>query len=122
MTMLVMLALFQLKHFVCDWVIQTDQQIRHKGRYMDLTGVTHSIDHAILTVAVILPFSSRWAFTAGLVDGIIHYHVDWLKQNLCFQWSLNPGDKKFWVLMGADQLLHQLTYLALVFLIFAHPL
>jgi hypothetical protein len=108
----VLLSLLQLKHFLVDWVLQTQYQIDNKGRYLHPGGLTHSIQHGLFTAAIFMLFGSQNSFTAGLLDFVLHYHIDWLKVNVSK--GLTPADKRFWVLMGADQLAHQLTYLALV--------
>lgn len=117
MGILVILSLLQLKHFLVDWVFQTDYQIAHKGQYMHPGGLIHSLQHGVLTAVVAAGAAGPLQCLAvGALDMVIHYHVDWMKQNLSR--GLTPADKRFWVLMGADQLAHQLTYLLIVFLLY----
>jgi hypothetical protein len=51
----------------------------------------------------------------GLIDGFIHYHIDWAKMNLNakFGWRADK-DGAFWILLGLDQFAHALTYIGLV--------
>lgn len=120
MSTLLLLTLLQLKHFLCDWVFQTDYQIKYKGQYMHPGGIEHSLQHAVLTALAVAAVNPSHSLMMGAIDGLIHYHVDWLKQNLCSLWRLTTHDKGFWVMIGADQLVHQITYLAITFLVFTH--
>lgn len=117
--MIELLFFLQLKHFLVDWVLQTDYQIEHKGQYMHPGGLIHSLQHGALTAVALVAVGAAGplqCLAAGALDMVIHYHVDWGKQNLSR--GLTPADKRFWVLMGADQLAHQLTYLLIVFLLY----
>jgi hypothetical protein len=109
----VLLSLLFLKHFLFDWVFQTESEIQHKGRYLDSKGVTHSIKHGIGTFLVFSLTSVPLAVSLGLLDTLIHYHIDFLKQNLTSKLELSPKDKMFWNLIGLDQFLHSLTYVGL---------
>ena len=109
---MVFLTLLQLKHFLVDWVLQTQYQIDTKGRYLHPGGLAHSLQHGLFTAVIFLFFDPQISLVAGSLDFVAHYHIDWLKSNLSK--GLSPSNKEFWVLMGADQLAHQLTYLALV--------
>lgn len=118
MNLFTILVLLQVKHFVFDWVLQTDYQIDHKGQYLHLGGLHHSFNHGVWT-AVVFSFAAdpTVALALGALDGFTHYHVDWAKQNLSR--GLSPADKPFWWLMGVDQSFHQLTYLFLTYFNFS---
>ena len=53
----------------------------------------------------------------GLVDSIIHYHIDFIKSNIWKEKKLKPTDQTFWVIHGVDQLLHGLTYIFIIWII-----
>lgn len=110
---LTLLSLLLLKHFIVDWWLQTDDEIKHKGSYLHPIGIQHSVKHALATTLVTFSFLPSVALVFGVIDGVSHYHIDWAKQNIAKKLSLTPNDKNFWILIGLDQLLHQLTYLAL---------
>jgi hypothetical protein len=53
----------------------------------------------------------------ALGEFLLHYHIDWAKEQITRRngWTIqNPG---FWHALGTDQLLHGLTYLAIVALL-----
>ena len=117
-TIILLLALFGVKHFVCDFLLQYPHMVAQKGIYGARGGIEHASIHALGTVIVLClalpwnPFVHAVAVFLGLVDGIIHYHIDWLKQKL--NRGLTTADRMFWVWFGADQGLHYLTYIAII--------
>lgn len=115
-SILILLTLFALKHFVADFILQTPYQFLNKGKYGHLGGILHSWIQALGTLIVLSPFAPPLMVLAMTVfDFVIHYHVDWAKVqiNQRFGWDANKH-KEFWWLLGLDQLLHSLTYLAIV--------
>ena len=83
MDILLLTFLFVVKHFLFDYVWQTQEEIDHKGTYLDWRGVTHSVKHGIGTGVVLLVLGAgiefAWLYIA--LDFLIHYHIDWLKMN-----------------------------------------
>lgn len=111
--LLSLLALLFFKHFLADFVIQDQHMVKDKGTYGAVGGLIHSFQHTILTLCVLLWFNPAMAIGLAIVDGILHYHIDWAKMNLSEK--LIPTDQKFWTWLGADQLLHHLTYLGIAY-------
>ena len=109
-----LLSLLLIKHFIVDWCLQSDDEVKHKGTYFHPIGIMHSVKHSLGTVLVTAPFLPSVALALGLIDGFLHYHIDWSKQNIARKLGLSANDNKFWILIGFDQLLHQFCYLALV--------
>lgn len=109
---MIFLSLLFVKHFIADFILQTKYQIENKGIYGNRGGLLHAATHAAGTFIVVYFFSYYlWVpIFIGLLDGIIHYHVDWLKVKINEHFYLRPSDKQFWWTFGADQLLHSLTY------------
>ena len=74
----------------------------------------------ILTKNAIIGFTdlrySIYAIILALVEFLLHYHIDWAKMSLNRKmgWGATTHNE-FWVLLGVDQLLHQLTYILLIF-------
>jgi hypothetical protein len=117
-TVILLLALFGVKHFVCDFLLQYPHMLAQKGTYGARGGLEHALVHALGTFVVLVivlpwgPFAHFAAVVLGLFDGIVHYHIDWLKQQL--NRGLTTADRMFWVWFGADQGLHYLTYIAII--------
>jgi hypothetical protein len=112
-TIVILLALFGIKHFVADFVLQFDYMLGQKGTYGAAGGVDHAGIHGALTALLLLPFiNPMLASVLGLLDMALHYHIDWAKTNLSR--GLTPADRKFWIWLGADQGLHYLTYILII--------
>jgi Protein of unknown function (DUF3307) len=107
-----------IKHFICDFPLQAfPWMYKNKGIYGHMGGITHAAIHVFGTFLVFLfiaPLSACWL---ALLDGLLHYHIDYAKMNIGKKYNLLPNNSEsFWVLLGLDQLLHQLTYVLLVLL------
>jgi hypothetical protein len=120
MEILALILLLQLKHCYADFVIQTYVQTVKKGIYRDPIGISHSVDHVWTSMVVLLIFSffvpTNPFVLIGLclVEGIIHYHIDWIKVKYGSKDQTKP---MFWTQFGLDQLAHQLTYLWMVWVV-----
>lgn len=115
---ILLLALFGIKHFICDFVLQNNDMVKDKGTYLGVGGVKHAFHHAVgtfLVLMIVLPWdlgAHLAAIVFGCLDGFIHYHIDYVKTKLSR--GTTPADQKFWILLGADQGLHYLTYVGLI--------
>lgn len=111
------LLLLSIKHFVIDFPLQTPVQYLNKGTYGHPGGILHSALHGIGTWLCLVWFTPL-AVHLAFVDFVLHYHIDWAKMNLNKKLDLGPlTSEKFWWLLGFDQLLHSLTYLAIIYCI-----
>ena len=109
---LYILVLLQIKHWYVDFVNQTNEEVQHKGLYLNWLGVKHSVKHGVGT------FLCLWAVTGwenigfavfiGTLDFILHYHIDWAKMNFGNRDITTP---QFWNHLGLDQMAHQLCYI-----------
>jgi hypothetical protein len=113
--LLVLLA-FQVKHLVCDFVLQTGSQVYNKGFYGRAGGIVHAGLHALFSVPVLLMLTWSPATIAILIacEFVVHYHADWLKARAerLFNWT--QQDPIYWFAFGADQFVHQVTYIVMV--------
>jgi Protein of unknown function (DUF3307) len=113
---LILIAALQFKHFICDGPLQTRTMVEAKSHYGQIHGLTHAGLHGISSL-VVLSFFEFPLFTVcalAALDAIVHYHIDYMKENVVklFRWS--PKDKYFWWSISADQMLHQFTYIIMV--------
>lgn len=139
-----LLVIYQLKHFVCDYPLQGKFMLGKFKPFPDclLPLVAHAGVHGVATFLIASAFSSKSAFWLALLDFTVHGVVDYLKANpgLGGRWSAlskdefkkilsyqAPGadmiseDKQriqgntyFWWALGADQAAHHLTHYALI--------
>ena len=113
-SMVILLALFVVKHFVCDFWLQFEYMLGEKGIYGAEGGRHHALMHTAGTFLILsgtIP-SIELAVLLAFLDGIVHYHIDWAKTNLTLH--LTPADQEFWYWLGIDQALHYLTYVAII--------
>lgn len=113
---LLSMLVFQIKHFLCDFALQTSGQIRNKGVYLHPAGLTHAGLHAIGSVPAILVLtrSPLPLVVLPLVEFAFHYHTDYGKVKLDRHLRLNDQNTLYWIIFGTDQLIHQLTYIAMI--------
>ena len=117
------LTLFQVKHFACDFALQTERQIKAKGNYGQRAGMEHAGLHAVasLPALLVLTRSLEALVVVMLCEFLVHYHVDWSKAQIDKTRGFSDTSTAYWVVFGLDQLVHQMTYLVvvLIFLIAA---
>ncbi len=116
LTLLAALAYLSLKHFFADYCVQTPYQFMNKGKYGHPGGLLHSAIHAVATIPVIFilkPTLPQIAAAIIALEFVVHYHIDWSKEQINRRARLNPSHARFWQLFGLDQLLHGLTYIAI---------
>lgn len=111
--MIEFLALIFVKHYIVDFVMQTDAMVKGKAIYGNRDGILHSAQQAIGTfiVAALLIQNPWYWLILPVFDFVAHYHIDWIKMNYGCRDITNP---KFWNHLGLDQLAHYLTYLLMV--------
>ena len=114
---LVTLILLQIKHYYVDFVNQSDDEIRCKGIYGDSIGLGHSVKHGVGTALCLLAVVGfdymGFCIVCGMIDFVVHYHIDYIKANYGKRDITSP---KFWNHLGLDQMCHQITYLVIVYL------
>jgi len=108
---LAIVLMLTIKHFIADFVIQTDWMIAEKGHYGKIGGIAHSAVHGFFTLAILTVFAPWLALYWAFVDFVVHYHIDWAKMKIGKKYGYTPSDKQFWVWIGIDQMLHYLTYI-----------
>jgi hypothetical protein len=110
------LVLFQAKHFLADFVLQTRYQWSNKGTYGHPGGFLHAGIHAAGSLPAILVLTSAPGLIAAIAaaEFVVHYHVDWTKEQINKRRELTHGQAMFWMVFGADQFLHQMTYVVIL--------
>ena len=113
MTWLILFLLF-VKHFLADFVWQTDRMVAEKGHYGQWGGIAHSGLQGALTYVILLHVLNIQACVMlSVFDAITHYHIDWAKMNIAREFTTK--DRQYWTWLGLDQLLHSVVYLAIAF-------
>ena len=120
-SLLLFLLCLQIKHVLIDYVLQTQEQIHNNGTFGNWVGFTHSLEHGLGTLLVVLMFGYADAplsllFGIPLMDVFVHYVIDWTKMNFGCK---DMSNKLFWWHMGIDQFSHQVCYLLYAFILFS---
>lgn len=111
------IAVLMFKHAVADFYLQTPYQYLNKGTYGHPGGFLHAGIHTALTpfvYLVLVPSSFLLVLGITLAEFAVHYHVDWLKEQVTQRNGWTSQDRGFWHTLGTDQLVHGLTYVAIV--------
>ena len=122
-----LLILFQIKHFICDYPLQTQYMLGKMGRINWIKPLAaHAGVHALGTFFIVFLFmnTAYWldsfvfATAFALVDFILHFIVDRIKASPDLGGRWKPDQPYFWWALGADQMTHHLINYLFVFLIF----
>lgn len=110
------MLVFQIKHFLADFVLQNSNQIRNKGVYLHPAGLIHAGIHMVgsIPALLILTRAPLPIVVLLLAEFAFHYHADWTKVQIDSRLRLNDQNSLYWAIFGADQLVHQLTYIAMI--------
>lgn len=119
--LLAVLVILEVKHFVCDYPLQTVYQVTNKGTYGHPGGIIHSGLHVLGTSTAFLVITPTLAVGAGILIGefLLHYHIDWTKDQVMRRNGLTAKDSRFWWTIGVDQMLHHLTYVGIAAILVA---
>lgn len=113
---LALITLLMVKHVIADYFMQYSWMIKDKGTYGAWGGIAHAVWHGILTAVVLSIFNIPLLliFILPIFDGVLHYHIDYVKSNVWKTKAYTSAHQMYWVTHGVDQLLHFLTYVAIV--------
>jgi hypothetical protein len=115
--MITLLTLLLVKHFIWDFYYQPAYMWQNKGIFGHWGGISHSGIHAFTTYIILCFFvdSTEFALLLAVGEFVIHYITDYAKMNInrIKGWGATTHDE-FWQLTGFDQLVHQLTYVAII--------
>jgi hypothetical protein len=114
-SVLFLLMLLAFKHFICDGPLQTLRMVVGKATYGNRWGLIHAAIHCAGSLLALLISGVSPSLSLGLAiaDMIVHYHIDFVKENIIRKMKLTTRDSAFWWALMGDQTLHQLTYLAM---------
>ena len=104
------------KHYLCDFVLQNDYQLRAKRTYGDVGGALHASLHTLATLPVFILLRPSLGLAVAIIGAelFFHYHIDWLKERILAERNWGFEDRGYWRMFGIDQLLHNLTYVGMI--------
>lgn len=112
---LTVIVILEVKHFLFDYPLQSTFQVTNKGTYGHPGGIIHSGLHVLGTSVAFLVITPTLAIGAAILvaEFVLHYHIDWTKDNIMRRSGLTASQRRFWLAIGVDQLLHHLTYVGI---------
>lgn len=110
-----LLVIYQLKHFLCDYPLQTQYMLgKFKGGdEWKLPLLAHAGVHGAGTLLIGLCFTPLFgiALMLALADFFAHFVIDRIK---VLKGSYPQTDKRFWWALGADQMAHHFTHYLII--------
>jgi hypothetical protein len=115
---LIAVLILLIKHLVFDFFLQTAYQYKNQGIYGHPGGILHAGLHAFGTSFLFLYVYPGAALAAQILVGefIVHYHIDWTKEQVVKRMRLTTEDAAFWWALGVDQFLHGATYIVIAWI------
>jgi len=113
--LLLLFCLLQIKHMFADFYLQTRRMLTGRGEYWHMGRAQHAGVHAVGSVIAFAVVGAPVLFILAVVavEWVLHYHIDYWKGQHCDRKELDPSKAAFWRATGADQAMHQLTYVAM---------
>jgi len=111
----------EVKHYVADYFLQPAWMLAGKGDFRHPGGYAHAAIHAALSGLVLLVAGTPLPVLAALVaaEWAVHYALDYSKIHYSKGVHVDTAPRRFWALHGIDQLTHQLTYAAMIYVVIA---
>ena len=111
-----MLVWLQIKHFAADYLLQTPWILQGKGDFAKGGGYIHAGLHALGSTPAFIFAGLDIGLVAlmAAAEFAVHYLIDHLKVIYSTRRPMATTTMRFWALHGADQLLHHLTYSAML--------
>ena len=111
-TVFKLLILFQIKHYVCDFLLQREYILKKsvEGMKFLLPLSLHCFIHSTLTLFILLSVNaSLWHL--ALFDFFAHFVMDRIKSGPLYLGRFHDMTKKsYWNCLGFDQMVHHLTH------------
>ncbi|HUV32807.1 MAG TPA: DUF3307 domain-containing protein [Devosiaceae bacterium] len=114
---LVLLVGFQIKHFLADYLLQPGWMLQGKGSIAAAGGYIHAGVHSACSAIVLVVAGVPPGLTAVLAvaEFVVHYLLDFSKIRYSAGVDEAREPAKYWGMFGFDQLMHQLTYAAMIY-------
>jgi hypothetical protein len=104
-------------HWFADFVLQTHWQASNKSKRLDALA-RHVLNYTyVLGIVSILLFGDHGVVFAG-INGILHFGTDYFTSRWSSKLYAKQDWHNFFVVIGFDQLIHQTTLAATMWLMF----
>ncbi len=112
----ILLVLLQIKHLFADFVLQTKRMMTDRGAYLHFGRLHHSALHAVFSAVCFFAVGADAGFVLLIcaLEAVVHFHIDWVKGWHSDWTGYSTEDAGYWRAFGMDQLLHQMTYIGMI--------
>ena len=122
MNFAILLILLNVVHWACDYThLSTKEMLEAKAEgYPPYPIMNHAFRHAVGMALVLVPFVALPLLVKLVIFQFVsHFVVDTLKgrMNVWFPSLQDPSNKFHWYVFGADQFLHQVVMIIMVYII-----
>ena len=116
--LVILLVLLQVKHMFADYFLQTPRMLSGRSEYWHMGRAQHAAVHAAGSFIAFVLVGAAPGFILALVlaEWVVHFNIDWDKARYSQVRGLTPQQAGFWRAAGVDQALHQLTYVAMIWI------
>lgn len=105
-------------HWIADFVLQSHWMASNKSKSMEALWTHVAFYTGALLVGSALIFGLRWGLGVfAVVNGALHFSTDYYTSRLSSRLWAQQRWHDFFVVIGFDQLLHQITLAATMWLI-----
>lgn len=116
MEIFILLIMFQVKHFLCDYPLQGKYMLgKFKETGWQLPLLSHAGIHAIFTGLITSFVSIKLIIPMMILDLFVHFIVDRVK--VVYSQNVTTSEPKFWWYLGLDQMIHHLTHYLIIFIL-----
>lgn len=121
-SILILFILFHLKHFLCDFPLQTTYMLGKgkQGLQWILPLGTHCLVHVAFSMAIIVIFKPEYLWLSW-AEFCAHFLIDRIKVLYRLPKGVWKDDEKgrylskYYQAFGLDQMAHQLTYVLMIY-------
>ena len=118
-TAFILLIVYQVKHYLCDFPLQTRYMLKKVlptwGFLLPL--LAHVAVHGAATLVIVLCFRPE-LWWLSLVDVAAHFAMDRIKASDRYLGRFRDRDKaSYWNALGFDQSVHHLTHIFIIWTI-----
>ncbi len=124
LTIIVLLPIIFVAHYIADFIVQTSWQATNKSSNIGALSshiFTYTLTLGFITALGLLAFGLplQLAFSYAMLNGVLHFATDFVTSRLSKKAHESGNQKQFWMIIGMDQLIHQLCLLVTAVLLFA---
>lgn len=114
------LVVLLIAHFVADFVLQTHWQASNKSKRLDALALHVGTYTLVLAAVSVAMLGIKLGVAYALLNGWLHFMTDFCTSRLSSRLWAKQDWHNFFVVIGFDQLIHQVTLAGTLAALLAH--